>query len=253
MAKLTPQTALDHARRDLDRALRAGDDTTEARERVANAEAALAQAEQDSRKTAAEILAERVQRIETETAAMVDEALAEILAEIDAVLPGHGIAVRIAPDVARKLVEAREGAQEAEERRMVIHDELATLETRIRDLETERAGIVARRRAGQRDDVVDAGRIGLIDIDLADLRALADQQRGALSALPINDIGAFTRQWAATIKAGRAAARLALAAELERRLLMVAGTLKADAPPGNTANRWRPSLELRGGIQTGVF
>ena len=175
-----------------------------------------------------------------------------ILAELDALLPGNEIIVDI-PSIhaaALKLAEAREDQAEAEEQRSVISEEIATLTSRERELQAERANILAQRRPG---DFEQAGRVGLLDADLADIRAMIADQQAALRAVKAPDLSGATRAWDSAVKSARAAARLALAAELERRLLIIAKALKAEAKPGGMHGRWRPCLDLRDTAARGVF
>lgn len=244
-----PQTTLDHARRDLETALRMGIDTTEARRRVDDAEAAVAQHQQAVTKTAAELRQERAERINTAVTSMVETEQDAIAAELSAILPGFPVAVQIDPYAARNLIEAREAQAETAVHRDTLAEELSTIQTRIANLEVERAEIAARRHERNPEDV---GRLGFIDLDLADLRGMAERQQAAIASLPQENIGALTRQWNAAVQAARTTARLAAATELERRLLYVAQALKADGGD-NVSARWRPSPELMSGVRTGVF
>jgi hypothetical protein len=251
MAKPTPETALEQARRDLERALRTGADTTAARAAVESAEAALAESGQIAAARQAETAQEKRARIDAEVRGMVNQAREAIQTEVSAILPGFDISIQIDPLPALRLVTAREQHQEAEEQRFALLDELSILAGRIDALEAERNEIVQRRRAGQRDDIRDAGRIGLIDIDLADLRTMAERCRNDLDAMPGNDLPALVRAWDASVASARSGAKLALCQELERRLWFVAKSLRDEAG-GSIQRRWRPAPEFRMAVQQGV-
>jgi hypothetical protein len=250
MAKPTPEITLEQARRDLERVLRTGGDTTAARAAVEAAEAALAQSEQIAA-AHHETAQERKARIEAEAQSMASQAREAIEAEMAAILPDFDVLTVIDPLPAIHLVTAREQHQEVEEQRFALLDELSILTGRIAALEAERNEIVQRRRAGQRDDLRDAGRIGLIDVDLADLRAMAAQRRNELDALPGNDLPAMVRAWDDSVASARSGAKLALCQELERRLWLTAKSLR-DEVGGNIQRRWRPTPELRVAILQGV-
>jgi hypothetical protein len=253
MAKPTAQTTfLQAAERDLSRALREGRDTAQARERLAQARSAAEQAQHETQTAQAEFRQDRAERLDSEATAAMFQAQRGILAELDALLPGNEIIVDIVSlhAAALKLAEAQEAQAEAEEQRGVIAEELATLTTREHELQKERTTILAQRRPG---DFEQAGRIGLIDADLDDIRAMVADQQNALRAVKAPDLYTSTRVWETAVKNARAAARLALAAELERRLLITAQALKAEANPGGMAGRWRPSPNMRDAAARGVF
>lgn len=250
MTRQSHQHAIDEARRDLDRALRTGGDTIAARAALEAAEAELAQSQRQAATRKFEDAQAHQSRIETETQALVNQTIDAIEAEIAAILPGFEIAVPLVPTPAHRLVSHREELQETEDRKFAILDELSTIEGRITALEGERSAIAERRRAGQRD-IQDAGQIGLIDIDLADLRVLADRCRAELEALPRNNLPALAREWDAAVADARKAALLQSCQELERRLFATARILR-DLAGHSVHLRWRPGHEFETAVAQGV-
>lgn len=246
----TPEQALEHAQRDLQAALRQGIDTAEARAAVDAAETALAQHQQAKRREAAQARQERAQRIEDETRNRVDAEAQAIVDEIAAIVPGFEIDVNISTEPARQLAEAHESLNEIAARKEALADELETVQGRISELEAERAQIAARRHQRNPEDV---GRLGFIDLDLQDLRPMADRIKADLDSLPRPNMNDLNKRWLDAVKAARAEARLALAAELERRLLAIAESLKAEAGvSGSVRQRYRPSPALMNACRTGV-
>jgi hypothetical protein len=243
------------AQADLDAALAAGTDTSEARERLRlagqelqEARAAQAQAEVSNQGEARD----RIQKmVEAELKAVTDTVNAS-LAELASITPPS---VTLPAGPLDSLIRARLQFDEAKDAMGAHQAKVDDLNGRLRVLTGERQTIIDRRAGGSRNDAEDSPRLALLNADIDGLQGLIERTR-AEAPQDINSLATeLSRLTAAWGNAQQDAVATALNAHchvLEGALIEAANRLKSRFPVGFVGLRYRPSERLKQACASGV-
>jgi hypothetical protein len=235
----------------LDAALTQGADTAEARDRLEAANTHLRALQLSQGQEAISAQAEHAARLRGQAVALSDEATGTLYAELTELAALAVPEVALPVSVAASMIEAREQTAKTE----ALHREHATRLSALRDrqaaLHAERERIVARRAEGDAKPA-DGAHLALLGADLEGLARLIGQHEAQTPA-PTAGAEHAERLWTDVQADARRAALLALAKDLESRLIETAERLAASATSWSTAGRYCPDHRLGNAAHRGVW
>lgn len=242
---------------ELDTALTAGQDTTDARQRLKLAQDELARVKMLEAGQVAEERAVQADAVAEYVSAMHQDQVREIGQAISAILTGVAVPEVVLPlNTLHALVLAREAHDQALSRHDHHAAHIQALESRQAALLAERQHIVQRRAAGDRDDEADGRRLALIDADLAGLNGLivnAHAQAPHGHSNTLAELQRIERQWNSEKADALANALNVLVYQLEDRLIATATLLRDLSPVGGIGRRYQMDRRLVQAAQSRLF
>ncbi len=245
------------AQQELQAALIAGQDTTDARQRLKlaseehNRVTALEASQcDDERKAESTVLTDYVADLHQQEVSDVGTAVAALLhglAVPEITLPVHGL---------HALVRARTAHEAATEEVANHAEHVQGLEERRNALLEEQQQIIQRRAAGNRDDEADGRRLALIDADLTGLAGIIDNARSMAPqnhASTLAELQRLEQRWAQEKAEALASALNVLVYQFEERLIATATALRKLTPVGGIGQRYRMDLRLAQVAHTRLF
>jgi len=242
-------SAIDAARRGLDSVLRRGQDSSQARVALTEAErkTEAEQARQDAAK--AEVERAKHEAIRQQADEEIAKLEASIRHECETLLPGFPVDVRVDRAKLEALLSALADRRSQEEAKALFAEESASLQNRLDGIQTQ---IDAIRQIPEPSDA-DLGRLHILSLDAADISGMlaATQQQFAEVELP-NTADAL-KQWNSAAKDARYQARYQVMLELESRLLKLAAEAREAYGLSSTAYRWKLPLVVRQAATQGII
>lgn len=243
------------AQADLDAALAAGTDTSEARERLRlagqelqDAKAAQAQAEVSNQGEARD----RIQKMVEEELKAATDTVNASLTELASITPPT---VTLPAGPLDSLIRARLQFDEAKDAMATHQAKVDELNGRLRALISERQAITERRAGGNRNGAKDGPRMALLNADIEGLQGLIERTRGEAPNNVDSLSTELSRLQAVWGNAQQDAVATALNAHchvLEGALIEAANRLKSRFPVGFVGLRYRPSERLKHACASGV-
>jgi hypothetical protein len=241
------------AQESLDKNLREGVDTTDARKTLELAQSEVARLAADAEKS------ERPSdtgEVAADAQSMVEQAVLGIQKELSAMMNISIPEPTLYSDTARELLKARKHLEQAQAAWSEHRANIENLRRRKQVMLTEQGEISLRRQSGEVDDAVDGPRLALLQADIDGLTRLIEQAKADSPENPDLARQAVQRQeklWAESIGQARTRCLLELTQSLEAALLECATALKASVGLGGDVNRrWQPSIAMRDICSSGI-